>query len=847
MVCIGPVTAETARAHGLEVTVGGRRAHDRRPRRGAHRDAATVSRHAGRRGRVRLRRPARRHRVVDLRDGRGHLRRVRHRAAGARAGRRSSAWPTRATGGAGLCTANGWEVDRDEWWRRYQAIDRSFRDRPAGPPGRRPAARRAGCRGGAAWASPPARRGSGSRATSGGSGCSTGSPPWPAWTAPAWASPRRTCTCWPARILDADPARSVAVEDSGHGIAAAKAAGLACVAVPSRITRHTDLSAADLTVDVARRPAPRRSGPAGRRRRRGVTQDDATRRHRPHRLRLRSEDQPRRQHRRLRGEPGRPRGEQVPQRDLAGGRRRLLRPVPVLVRRARRQRPGVVAGRPSPRVHQPPGRGQGREAQGHAPRRTGVDPRRGRHPGRAGRGLRPAGLVARRHPPRLHLPRAGSWRRRTNASARPARSTASSAGSTPSAGPSTGRTASGSCRWTAPRRRGSLTGGPYEATSATWSPDGTRIAFVSARHEDFDLDEENDLFVLEVDAPVGDDGELPEPTRLTSTDRSWSDPVVVARRRSHRRADLRHAGRRALRRRRGGRRGDRRAHRPHGGPRPHLRAVPRRPPADLGRRRPAVHRRGPRRRARVRVPVAGGPPDGGGRRRSRRRRSSTRSTARIACSASTPTRVAEVFVRDARTATSGAISDVGVGVPHRGPRPARPSTSRCRAPTAPATIDAWIVAPPGRRPVRPVDPAPDAAQRPRRTDDAVRPPLVRRVPAVGLGRLRRSCTATRAARPGRPRTGPGPSARRCAKVRPGSGWGGVDYEDVMARARRRARAVPGPRPRPARHPRRLLRRLHDVVGDRPHRPVRGGLLRAGRATTCSPSRRRPTRAASSAS
>ena len=69
-----------------------------------------------------------------------------------------------------------------------------------------------------------------------------------------------------------------------------------------------------------------------------------------------------------------------------------------------------------------------------------------------------------------------------------------------------------------------LTGGPYEATSATWSPDGTRIAFVSARHEDFDLDEENDLFVLEVDAPVGDDGELPEPTRLTSTDRSWSDP-----------------------------------------------------------------------------------------------------------------------------------------------------------------------------------------------------------------------------------------------------------------------------------------------------------------------------------
>ena len=32
--------------------------------------------------------------------------------------------------------------------------------------------------------------------------------------------------------LGADPARSVAVEDSAHGIAAAKAAGLFCVAVP---------------------------------------------------------------------------------------------------------------------------------------------------------------------------------------------------------------------------------------------------------------------------------------------------------------------------------------------------------------------------------------------------------------------------------------------------------------------------------------------------------------------------------------------------------------------------------------------------------------------------------------
>ena len=48
--------------------------------------------------------------------------------------------------------------------------------------------------------------------------------------------------------LGADPTRSVALEDSAHGVAAAKAAGMAAVAVPSRITRHNDLSHADLVV-----------------------------------------------------------------------------------------------------------------------------------------------------------------------------------------------------------------------------------------------------------------------------------------------------------------------------------------------------------------------------------------------------------------------------------------------------------------------------------------------------------------------------------------------------------------------------------------------------------------------
>lgn len=49
--------------------------------------------------------------------------------------------------------------------------------------------------------------------------------------------------------LDVPPHRSVAVEDSRTGVAAAKAAGLRCIAVPNHLTRHHDLSAADLIVD----------------------------------------------------------------------------------------------------------------------------------------------------------------------------------------------------------------------------------------------------------------------------------------------------------------------------------------------------------------------------------------------------------------------------------------------------------------------------------------------------------------------------------------------------------------------------------------------------------------------
>jgi HAD superfamily hydrolase (TIGR01509 family) len=48
--------------------------------------------------------------------------------------------------------------------------------------------------------------------------------------------------------LEVDPRNALAVEDSPNGIAAAKAAGLACVAVPNQITASLDFSQADLVV-----------------------------------------------------------------------------------------------------------------------------------------------------------------------------------------------------------------------------------------------------------------------------------------------------------------------------------------------------------------------------------------------------------------------------------------------------------------------------------------------------------------------------------------------------------------------------------------------------------------------
>ena len=52
-----------------------------------------------------------------------------------------------------------------------------------------------------------------------------------------------------ASCLDAAPAQSVAIEDSYNGVLAAKAAGMACIAVPNTITASQDFSRADLVVE----------------------------------------------------------------------------------------------------------------------------------------------------------------------------------------------------------------------------------------------------------------------------------------------------------------------------------------------------------------------------------------------------------------------------------------------------------------------------------------------------------------------------------------------------------------------------------------------------------------------
>jgi HAD superfamily hydrolase (TIGR01509 family) len=52
-----------------------------------------------------------------------------------------------------------------------------------------------------------------------------------------------------AERLDVDPRRCVALEDSSHGIQAARAAGMRVIAIPNSVSRHQDLTPADAHVE----------------------------------------------------------------------------------------------------------------------------------------------------------------------------------------------------------------------------------------------------------------------------------------------------------------------------------------------------------------------------------------------------------------------------------------------------------------------------------------------------------------------------------------------------------------------------------------------------------------------
>jgi HAD superfamily hydrolase (TIGR01509 family) len=65
----------------------------------------------------------------------------------------------------------------------------------------------------------------------------------------ARAKPRPTLYLEALDTLDVAPADAIAFEDSPNGVAAARAAGIFCVAVPNSVTAQLDLSAADLLVE----------------------------------------------------------------------------------------------------------------------------------------------------------------------------------------------------------------------------------------------------------------------------------------------------------------------------------------------------------------------------------------------------------------------------------------------------------------------------------------------------------------------------------------------------------------------------------------------------------------------
>jgi dipeptidyl aminopeptidase/acylaminoacyl peptidase len=63
-----------------------------------------------------------------------------------------------------------------------------------------------------------------------------------------------------------------------------------------------------------------------------------------------------------------------------------------------------------------------------------------------------------------------------------------------------------------------VTGGPFEASGLAWSPDSASIAFASGRHEAWDLDLATDLYTVPADGSA-------DPEAVTGGGRGWSHPA----------------------------------------------------------------------------------------------------------------------------------------------------------------------------------------------------------------------------------------------------------------------------------------------------------------------------------
>ena len=215
---------------------------------------------------------------------------------------------------------------------------------------------------------------------------------------------------------------------------------------------------------------------------------------------------------------------------------------------------------------------------------------------------------------------------------------------------------------------------------------------------------------------------------------------------------------------------------PAGRPRPHPGAVPRRPAAGVGRRRPGLQRRGPRRHARLPRARRGGRADRGGRRP--RAASSPPGTSPAGPSPSpgpTPRRCPRSTSWDA-DGTERRLTRHTDAFHAR--CPAHP-TERFTVPSpAGGDIDVWLVTP------RDLDRTDGRATRCCSASTAGPPPSTASAGSTSSSCGPRpgsaSCSPTPTARPARTRPGCATSARPRPTVDPGQGWGGDDHRDVIA-------------------------------------------------------------------